>query len=106
MTSTDTATDVDIEQWRGVAADTEDDLPVAVSVVLRRRTRGLIGSLIRPYKRQAVRVLLAIVIGTAASMAIPALVGIGIDSGIKDARHGDHTTIGLVVAGIAVCALT
>jgi ABC-type multidrug transport system fused ATPase/permease subunit len=100
------STDVDIEQWRGVAADTEDDVPVAVTVVLRRRTRELIGSLVRPYRREAYRVLIAIVVGTAASMAIPALVGIGIDSGIHDARHGDHTTLILVVAGIAACAIT
>ena len=106
MTTTETTPEVDIEQWRGVAADTEDDIPVAVSVVLRRRTRNLIGSLVRPYKRQAIRVLLAIVVGTAASMAIPALVGIGIDSGISDARRGDHTTIALVVIGIVLCALT
>jgi ATP-binding cassette subfamily B protein len=98
-------TDVDIEQWRGVAADNDDEVPVAVSVLLRRRTRTLISSLIRPYRRSALRVMIAIVIGTAASMAIPALVGVGIDSGITDARNGDHSTIVMVVIAIAVCAL-
>jgi ABC-type multidrug transport system fused ATPase/permease subunit len=99
-------TEVDIEAWRGVAADTEDDVPVAVSVVLRRRTRALIGSLVRPHRRKALQVTIAIIVGTGASMAIPALVGVGIDSGIKAARSGDHTTIIAVVAGIVACALT
>jgi ATP-binding cassette subfamily B protein len=96
----------DIEQWRGVAADTEEDIPVSVATILRRRTRLLLSSLLRPHRRKMVTVTIAIVIGTAASMAIPALVGIGIDSGIHHARSGDHTTIILVVAGIALCAIT
>jgi ATP-binding cassette, subfamily B, bacterial len=96
----------DIEQWRGVAADTDEEMPTSVSVILRRRTRVLLSSLLRPHRRQMVNVTIAIVVGTAASMTIPALVGIGIDSGISHARDGDHTTIIAVVIGIALCAIT
>lgn len=103
------ADDVEIDEiahWRGVAADTDEEMPTSVSVILRRRTRTLLSSLLRPYRRSMINVSIAIVVGTAASMAIPALVGIGIDSGIKNARTGDHTTIIVVTAAIVACALT
>jgi ATP-binding cassette, subfamily B, bacterial len=96
----------DIDQWRGVAADTDEEMPSSVSLILRRRTRALLSSLLRPHRRAMVNVTVAIVIGTAASMAIPALVGIGIDSGIHHARQGDHSTIIAVVIAIAICAVT
>jgi ATP-binding cassette subfamily B protein len=96
----------DIEQWRGVAADTDEDMPSSISVILRRRTRRLLSSLLRPHRRSMINVSIAIVVGTSASMAIPALVGIGIDAGISHARRGDHTTLFVVVAAIAACAIT
>jgi len=103
------ADDVEIDEiahWRGVAADTDEEMPTSVSVILRRRTRTLLSSLLRLHRRSMINVSIAIVVGTAASMAIPALVGIGIDSGIKNARTGDHTTIIVVTAAIVACALT
>jgi ABC-type multidrug transport system fused ATPase/permease subunit len=53
-----------------------------------------------------VTVSMAIVVGTAASMAIPALVGIGIDGGLQHARHGHDTTLIVVVAAMVACAIT
>jgi ATP-binding cassette subfamily B protein len=96
----------DIEQWRGVAADTDEEMPTSISIILRRRTRALLSSLLRPHRRSMVTVSVAIVIGTAASMAIPALVGIGIDSGIRHARDGQHLTIIVITAAIIVCSVT
>jgi ATP-binding cassette, subfamily B, bacterial len=96
----------DIEQWRGVAADTDEEMPTSISVILRRRTRALLSSLLRPHRRSMVNVSIAIVVGTAASMAIPALVGIGIDSGISHARTGDHRTIIVITAAIIACSIT
>jgi ATP-binding cassette, subfamily B, bacterial len=96
----------ELEQWRGVASDTEETLPTSVSAILQRRTRALLATLLRPHRRAIITVSMAIVVGTAASMAIPALVGIGIDSGISNSEHGDHTTLILIVAGIIVCAIT
>jgi ATP-binding cassette subfamily B protein len=95
-----------IESWRGVAADTDEEMPASISIILRRRTRALLSSLLRPHRRAMAKVSVAIVVGTGASMAIPALVGIGIDGGIHDARRGDHTTLIAVVVGIIVCSLT
>jgi ATP-binding cassette subfamily B protein len=96
----------DIEQWRGVAADTDEEMPTSISVILRRRTRALLSSLLRPHRRSMINVSIAIVVGTAASMAIPALVGIGIDSGISHARSGDHRTIILITVAIVACSIT
>jgi ABC-type multidrug transport system fused ATPase/permease subunit len=96
----------DIEQWRGVAADTDEEMPTSISIILRRRTRALLSSLLRPHRRSMINVSIAIVVGTAASMAIPALVGIGIDSGISHARNGDHTTIIVITLAIIACSFT
>jgi ABC-type multidrug transport system fused ATPase/permease subunit len=96
---------VDLEEWRGVAADTDEEIPSAVSVLLRRRTRALLGTLLRPYRRQMARLGVAIVVATAGSMAIPALVGAGIDTGLADAKHGNDRTIVLIFIAIILCAL-
>jgi ABC-type multidrug transport system fused ATPase/permease subunit len=50
-------------------------------------------------------VSIAIVVGTGAQMAIPALVGYGIDQGISDAHRGDHTSVVAVLAAIIACAI-
>jgi ATP-binding cassette subfamily B protein len=96
---------VDLEAWRGVAAEDDESLPAAVSLLLQHRTRALLSSLIRPHKRPALWVCLAIVLGTAANLAIPWLVNVGIDSGISQARHGDNTVVITVVVAIIGCAL-
>jgi ATP-binding cassette, subfamily B, bacterial len=96
----------DIEQWRGVAADTDEEMPTSISIILRRRTRALLSSLLRPHRRSMINVSAAIIIGTGASMAIPALVGVGIDSGIRHARDGDHLTIIVITLAIVACSIT
>jgi ABC-type multidrug transport system fused ATPase/permease subunit len=96
---------VDLAEWRGVAADTDEEIPSAVSVLLRRRTRALLGTVLRPYRRQMIRLSVAIVVATAGSMAIPALVGFGIDTGLNDAKRGDNRTIALIFVAIIICAV-
>ncbi len=95
----------DIERWRGVAAENDEDMPWSVSLLLRRRTRALLGDLLRPHRRSMVVVAVAIVVGTGAQMAIPALVGYGIDHGISDAHRGHDLTVAWLVAAIVGCAL-
>ncbi len=97
--------DHDLDRWRGVKAEDDEDMPGSVSALLRRRTRGLIVDLLRPHRRSLRVVGLAIVVATAAQMAIPALVGFGIDRGLEDARGGDHDTVVAVFVAIAGCAL-
>jgi ATP-binding cassette, subfamily B, bacterial len=97
-------TTTSVEQWRGVAAETQDDVAASLSVLLRRRTRRLLGDLLAPHRRAVWAYVVAIVVSVVASMAIPALVGIGIDRGIPAARRGDDVPL-VVVAGLIVgCA--
>ncbi|HVA60335.1 MAG TPA: ABC transporter ATP-binding protein [Mycobacteriales bacterium] len=93
-----------IEQWRGVAAEGVDDLPGRVSVLLRRRTRRLLGSLLRPHRRAVGLMGVTILVGNLAAMAGPYLVGLAIDRGIPDVRHGDDTTLVVIVALIVASA--
>ncbi len=94
----------DLDEWRGVASETGEDLPQAVSLRLRRRSRALLGSLLRPHRRAIFWTSVAIVVGTAAQMAIPALVGAGIDDGLSGLRTGDPTPIVVIAIAIAGCA--
>jgi ABC-type multidrug transport system fused ATPase/permease subunit len=66
-----------------------------------RNLRGLL-SLLRPYRVRAALTLLALLVGTAASLAPPVLAKTAIDKGI--AQH-DTTTLVLVVVAFLVSAL-
>jgi len=94
-----------VDQWRGVAAETQEDVAASLSVLLRRRTRRLLADLLAPHKRAVWVYTVAIVVSVVASMAIPALVGVGIDRGIPAARRGDDVPLIVVAALITGCAL-
>jgi len=98
-------TTASVDQWRGVAAETQEDVAASLSVLLRRRTRRLLGDLLAPHRRAVWVYTVAIVVSVVASMAIPALVGIGIDRGIPAARRGDDVPLIVVAAVIVGCAL-
>jgi ABC-type multidrug transport system fused ATPase/permease subunit len=94
-----------VDQWRGVATEETEEATASLSALLRRRTRRLLGDLLRPYKRALWFYAFAIVVSTVASMAIPALVGIGIDRGIPAVRRGDYAPLAVVTGLIVACAL-
>jgi ABC-type multidrug transport system fused ATPase/permease subunit len=95
---------VSVDQWRGVAAETADDLPPRLSLLLRKRTRRLLGEMLSPHKRLLWLYSVAIVLSVTASMAIPALVGVGIDHGIPAVRRGDYVPLVVTSAAIVGCA--
>ena len=97
-------TTTSVDQWRGVAAETQDDVAASLSVLLRRRTRRLLADLLAPHRRAVWIYTVAIVVSVVASMAIPALVGIGIDRGIPAARRGDDVPLVVVALLIVGCA--
>ncbi|HLB21913.1 MAG TPA: ABC transporter ATP-binding protein, partial [Solirubrobacteraceae bacterium] len=66
-----------------------------------RNLRGLL-ALLKPYRTRAVLMLLALVLGTGASLAPPLLARAAIDKGIA---HHDVTTLVLVVIAFLVSAL-
>jgi ABC-type multidrug transport system fused ATPase/permease subunit len=110
-TTTDTTTLPDSERpgsdWRGVAAESLDDVSEKTSLILRDRSRRLLGSLLRPHKRALQFVLLIVLVENAARLAIPYLVKEGIDSGIPPIQRGDgnSTLLTIVVLVVAIVAI-
>jgi ABC-type multidrug transport system fused ATPase/permease subunit len=105
MTTADLDLDPDLERWRGVKAEDDDHMPGSVATLLRRRTRKLLADLLRPHRRSVRITALAIVFATAAQMAIPALVGFGIDRGLAQSREGHNGTVIAVCIAILGCTL-
>jgi ATP-binding cassette, subfamily B, bacterial len=94
------STPVSVESWRGVAAEHQDDLPGDTRVRLQRRSRKLLGSLLRPHRRSLWWVLVLLLLQNAAAMTGPYLVEVGIDRGIPPLNHGGAPTV-LVVVTVA-----
>ncbi|MFF0769110.1 ABC transporter ATP-binding protein [Nonomuraea wenchangensis] len=99
-TTTSTTTDSSRTSWRGVASEDQDELPEKVSVLLRDRSRRLLGALLRPYRKQIALLVATIVLSSAAGLSIPFLVSIGIDEGIPPLARGDGPAVLLTVVGV------
>ncbi len=91
--------------WRGVANDdadrTEAEAPDAKAVIrLRADSRSLLGSLLRPHRRNIVVLLALLLLQATAEMAGPYLVMVGIDSGIQPLvqHHDGHVMIEIAIA--------
>ncbi|HUN38636.1 MAG TPA: ABC transporter ATP-binding protein, partial [Trebonia sp.] len=76
--------------WRGIAAEKVDDVPASLAVLLRRRSRTLLGDLLRPHQRAVTWTGAAIVVASLASLAGPWLVGVAIDRGIPPMVHAGN----------------
>jgi len=90
------------DRWRGVASEDLDEFNPSVAGLLRRRSRRLLATLGRPYRWQIALAGLLISIRSAAYLAIPYLVGLGIDKGIRPGGSGNLTTLELIVAALLV----
>jgi ATP-binding cassette, subfamily B, bacterial len=88
--------------WRGVAAEELDDLPPEVSARYRRRSRRLLGSLLKPRRDSLLLAAGLILLKTGGTLAIPYLVGMAIDRGI---RARDAGLIELYAGLVVVCAV-
>jgi len=93
-----------VERWRGVAAEQTDEVSGKISALLRRRSRHLLGSLLRPHRRRVWLLVVVVLLQNAAAMAGPWLVGVGIDRGIPAVRGHRPSTLYLIVAGLAAAA--
>jgi ABC-type multidrug transport system fused ATPase/permease subunit len=98
--------DAQVDAWRGVAAEDVDEPDVTLAGLLRSRSRGLLASLLRPYRRECWLAFALIVVSTAAQLTGPWLVQQGIDKGIPpllDGGSGDWKPItAVIVAYVAV----
>jgi ATP-binding cassette subfamily B protein len=90
------------DAWRGVSAEDVDEVSAEVSRQLRRRSRRLIGSLIRPYRWRVAAALALIGVRTAATLSIPWLVGLTVDQAI---RRGSSASLERYVLELAAVIL-
>jgi ATP-binding cassette, subfamily B, bacterial len=102
-TVTKTETEAVEPDWRGVSAEDVDELPEKIGIVLRARSRRLLGSLLRPHRRMLWFLVVVVLIQNAAAMLGPWLVGVGIDKGIPALVDGDWTPL-LVIGGTLLAA--
>ena len=86
------------DRWRGVASEEVDEFSASVAGLLRRRSRRLLASLARPYKKELALAGVLILVRSAAYLALPYLVGLGIDAGIRPGRSGNLSILVQVVA--------
>jgi ATP-binding cassette subfamily B protein len=99
---------IDVEQWRGVATDTDAERTAAESpdekatIRLRASSRSLLASLLRPHKRVLVVVVVLLLLQNAAAMAGPFLVMLGIGKAIDPLAGGDSSVIIAIGAAFAL----
>jgi ABC-type multidrug transport system fused ATPase/permease subunit len=98
--------DTDPRSWRGVAAETADEISAPIEALLRKRSRRLLADLLRPHRRAVTLTAAAIIISSLASLAGPWLIGIAIDNGIPPlVKSGDPVPLLRIAAVFAVTVL-
>lgn len=72
------------DSWRGVVTEEKDEeLTTKAAALLRKRSRSLLGALLRPYKKQLVITTLLMAVNLATWLAQPHLIGVVIDRGVE-----------------------
>jgi ATP-binding cassette, subfamily B, bacterial len=90
------------DAWRGIAAEETDEVSAGLASFLRRRSRRLLGELLRPHRALVAVVLVLIVITNVAILAGPWLVGKGVDQIPQLTKTGDAVPLALLVGAFAV----
>jgi ATP-binding cassette subfamily B protein len=90
----------DADAWRGVAAEDADEVTAGLAVLLRKRSRRLLASLLRPHRRAVTATISLIVVESLAALAGPWLVGLAIDNGLPPLLHS-HDAAPLLVLAVA-----
>ena len=80
--------DAAVDAWRGVAAEDVDEPSPGLAGLLRSRSRKLLGRWSRPHRRSLLLAAVLIAFNTAAQLAGPFLVQVGIDHGIPPLHAG------------------
>jgi ATP-binding cassette subfamily B protein len=97
--------------WRGVANEDDEIITEKVSLLLKDRSRRLLGRLLKPHKRVIVWLMIAVLIENAARLSVPFLVKEGIDRGIPPIVAGEGnqtllTIVGVVLVAVVIQAIT
>ncbi|MET8872941.1 ABC transporter ATP-binding protein [Nocardia sp. NPDC004604] len=105
MTTTETAVPADdsaqrdeVADWRGIANE-DKEVTETGNLVLAGRSRRLLLSLVRPYRKLAILAMVLIVLDNAAMVSAPLFVAHGLDTGIAKGAEGDWVPLALTVAG-------
>ena len=93
------------EEWRGVAAEDNEELNALVGTRLQQRSRRLLGSLVRPRLGTALLALAMVVLENILTLTGPVLIAVAIDTGIPDAVDGDTTVLVWCVGAYLVSGL-
>ena len=96
----------DLEAWRGVRAEESEELTRQGSGFLKRRSRKLLVSLLRPYRHLFWVIIAAVVVENVARLAAPLLVSRGIDLGVpalSDGRAGPLIGVLAVMVAAVIC---
>jgi ATP-binding cassette, subfamily B, bacterial len=90
----------DAPSWRGVAAESVEQVSAPLEALLRKRSRRLLADLLRPHRRAVALTAAAIIVASLASLAGPWLIGIAIDNGIPPLVKGGDPAPLLRIAGV------
>jgi ATP-binding cassette subfamily B protein len=94
------------EAWRGIAAEDAEEITAGLSAFLRRRSRRLLASLLRPHRARVAAILTLIVTANLAMLAGPWLAGVAVDQIPRLIRSHDGGPLALVIAGFAAAVAT
>ncbi len=92
-------------QWRGIAAEDAAEVSKGLSLLLRKRSRALLGQMLRPHRATVIRIGLLVLTANIAGLAGPWLIGIAVDQVPALIRSHDPVPI-LITVGeffFAVC---
>ncbi len=94
--------------WRGIATDEdEEEMTASLSVLLRKRSLRLLGSLMRPERGRLIWGTILVILHSLAGLAIPVIVGRAIDDGIRPVleHHATMHTLYVICAIFVVVEL-
>ena len=86
----------------GVEGEERGDYTRDESRLIRARSLRLLGSLLRPVRGRVILTLFVVVVSTAAQVAGPALIALGINDGLPAALGGDVVPVGVAVGAYLV----
>jgi len=86
----------------GVEGEERNDYTKDESRQIRQRSLRLLGSLIAPLKARVILTMAVVVVSTAAQVAGPAFIALGIDNGLPAAMNNNWMPLALTVVGYLV----
>jgi ABC-type multidrug transport system fused ATPase/permease subunit len=93
------------ETWHGVAAEDVEEVDHRTGLKLQKRSRRLLGQLLRPHLGKAVLTMLVVIAEHVVSLAGPLVIAVAIDTGIPNLVHGNGSVLAWCVAGYMVSAV-